>query len=60
MRGWRKFLIAGATLNAAFILALLGKLTGDFVTVAVAVVGAYSAANAVTHVATVRKGDPTA
>jgi hypothetical protein len=51
MRGNRKFLIAGGALLFAFVLALFGKLTGDFVAVASVAVGAFSAANAFEHFA---------
>lgn len=44
--GGRKFALAGATLIAAFILALKGKLTADFSAIAVTVNMAFAGANA--------------
>lgn len=49
MKGHRKFVVALVAMVGAFLLALAGKLTGDYVTVAVAAVGAFSAANAYEH-----------
>lgn len=54
--GGRKFLLASASTLAAFVLALLGRLTGDFVTVASISVGAFSLANAATTNAALRAG----
>ena len=48
-QGWRKWSIAAAALTMGFILALLGKLTGDFATIASITVGAFAAGNAVEH-----------
>jgi hypothetical protein len=47
--GWRKWSIAAAALSMGFILALLGKLTGDFATIASITVGAFAAGNAMEH-----------
>jgi hypothetical protein len=41
----RKFIVAVLTLTAAFVLALQGKLTGDFTVIASIVVGAFNAAD---------------
>lgn len=47
MRGHRKLLVVLASLVAAFILALLGKLTAEFATIAAVCVGSYNAAHMV-------------
>lgn len=47
MIGGRKFVIVAGTLAAAFALALLGKLTADFATIAAVVVGSFNAAHMV-------------
>ena len=49
MKNWRKWSIAAAALVMSFVLALLGRLTGDFVTVVTATSGAFMAGNAVEH-----------
>jgi hypothetical protein len=46
MAGWRKYSLAAAALFMSFILAILGKLTGDFATVAAVVVGSFNVAHA--------------
>lgn len=46
--GGRKFALATGAICMAFVLALAGKLTGDFVTVASIAVGAFNLANAST------------
>jgi len=46
MRGFRKYSLAFLALATAFTLALLSKLTSDFVTVVSIVVGSYNLANA--------------
>jgi uncharacterized membrane protein YjjB (DUF3815 family) len=51
MKGWRKWSIAMASLCMGFVLGLLGKLTGDFATIASITVGAFAAGNAVEHYA---------
>jgi hypothetical protein len=43
----RKFIVTCGTLVMAFVLALLGKLTADFATIAAVVVGTFHAAHAV-------------
>ena len=43
----RKFIVTCGTLIMAFVLALLGKLTSDFATIAGLVVGTFHAAHAV-------------
>jgi len=48
LRGNRKWTVAMVGLVLAFVLALLGKLTGDFTAVVIGVVGAFHAANAYT------------
>lgn len=45
--GWRKYSLAAGALLGSFILALTGKLTSDFATVAAVVVGSFNAAHAV-------------
>ena len=47
MRGWRKWSVAMLALLMGYSLALLGKLTSDFATIAAVAVGAYNVANAV-------------
>lgn len=49
MRGYRKFTVIGGTVVLAFVLALMGKLTPEFATVASVACGAFGAANAVEH-----------
>jgi hypothetical protein len=49
VKGYRKFAIVLIALVFAFVLALTGKLTTDFATIAVAAVGAFAAANAYEH-----------
>lgn len=49
MKGYRKVIVISLAVTCGFVLALLGKLTGDYVTIAVAAVGAFSAANAYEH-----------
>ena len=46
--GGRKFLLAGGTVLMAFVLSLVGKLTGEFTTISSIAVGAFSLANAST------------
>lgn len=47
MIGGRKFVVVAGTLATAFALALLGKLTADYATIAAVVVGSYNAAHMV-------------
>jgi hypothetical protein len=47
LAGWRKLLVALLALSMAFLLALLGKLTADFATVAAVAAGSYNAAHMV-------------
>lgn len=47
--GNRKFIIAGGAMILAFVLALVSKLTGEFVTIASVAVGSFAAANAYEH-----------
>lgn len=49
MKNWRKWSVTVAGLVMSFILALIGKLTGDFVTVVTITTGAFMGANAVEH-----------
>lgn len=49
MKGNRKFYVTISALAGAILLALLGKLTGDYATVASVCVGAFAAANAFEH-----------
>jgi hypothetical protein len=49
--GWRKYSIAFLGLAMGFVLAIFGKLTGEFSTIVTVVVGSYQAANAATHFA---------
>lgn len=49
MKNWRKWSIAAAALVMSFILALLGKLTGEFATVVTVTSGAFMAGNAVEY-----------
>ena len=49
MKGFRKWSVAMVALAMAFTLALLAKLTGDFVMVASVAVGAFTAGNAYEH-----------
>jgi hypothetical protein len=49
MTGKRKFLITLVAILPAFLLALFGKLNGDYVTIVTFSVGAFSAANAFEH-----------
>lgn len=44
--GNRKFVIAGGAMILGFVLALVSKLTGEFVTIASVAVGSFAAANA--------------
>lgn len=44
--GWRKYSIALLGLSMGFVLAMMSKLTGEFTTIVMVVVGAYQAANA--------------
>lgn len=46
MFGYRKLILAGLSIVAAFILALLGKLTSDFAWIVSVAVGGYHAADA--------------
>jgi hypothetical protein len=46
LTGQRTFTLAASALGGAFLLALLGKLTGDFATVASISVGAYAGKSA--------------
>lgn len=46
MQGYRKWSVCLLTILLAFVLALLGKLTSDFATVASVACGAFAAANA--------------
>lgn len=48
MKGYRKWTVALLGVVLAFVLALFGKLTGDFTAVVIGVVGAFHAANAYT------------
>jgi hypothetical protein len=54
--GGRKFLVTGVGMVMGFSLALLGKLTGEFSSVLVALTGFYSAANAAATVSAHRAG----
>lgn len=54
MRGWRKWSVSVLALSMGFTLALLGKLTGEFATIASITVGAFSASNAYTHASQVK------
>lgn len=47
--GLRKWSVAILALGMGFTLALLGKLTADFATIAAVAVGAFAAGNAVEH-----------
>lgn len=47
MKGYRKWSVCMASLALAFVLALLGKLTPEFATVASVATGAFAAANAI-------------
>ena len=47
MKGYRKWSVCMASMILAFILALLGKLTAEFASVAAVAVGAFAAAHAV-------------
>jgi uncharacterized membrane protein YjjB (DUF3815 family) len=47
--GWRKYTVAMAALVIGFVLALLGKLSAEFATIAAVAVGAFAAGNAVEH-----------
>lgn len=49
MTGYRKLTVAILTLLLGFILALLGRLTPEFATVASIAVGVFAAGNAVEH-----------
>lgn len=49
MRGYRKLLVILVALSMAFVLALLGKLTAEFTTVASMAIAAFAAANAAVH-----------
>jgi hypothetical protein len=49
--GWRKYSVAVLGLTMGFVLAMIGKLTGEFSTIVTVVVGSYQAANAATHFA---------
>ncbi len=48
MIGWRKWSVAMASLAMAFVLAMLGKLTGEFATIVSVANVAFHAANAST------------
>jgi hypothetical protein len=47
MKGYRKFAVTAAALAGGFVLALFGKLTGDFTTIATVCVGAFHASHAI-------------
>jgi hypothetical protein len=47
--GNRKFIVASGSMVLAFVLALVSKLTGEFVTIASVAVGSFAAANAFEH-----------
>lgn len=47
MIGYRKLTVCILALVLAFVLAIFGKLTGEFATVAAITVGAFTAANSV-------------
>ena len=47
LKGLRKWSVAMSSLTCAFILALLGKLTGDFVTITGIIIAAFHMGNAV-------------
>lgn len=47
--GNRKFFISAGALLLGAVLAVLGKLSGEFVTIATVTVGAFSASNAFEH-----------
>jgi hypothetical protein len=49
MKGNRKFYVSAGALVLAFVLAMFGKLTGEFATIASVTVGAFTAANAFVH-----------
>ncbi len=53
--GGRKFLVASGTILLSFGLALLGKLTTEFVNIAMATIMAFSGANALEHFVKNRK-----
>ena len=52
----RKFIVASGTILLAFGLALMGKLTSEFVNIAMATIMAFSGANAVEHFVKQRNG----
>lgn len=54
--GGRKFILAAAAILGAFLLGLLGKLTGEYATVSSISVGAFSLANMRTTAAALRYG----
>jgi hypothetical protein len=54
--GGRKFLLAASSTFGGFVLAVFGKLTGDYVTIASISVGAFSLANASTTNAALKAG----
>ena len=54
--GGRKFVMAFWGLNAAFILALVGKLTGEFTTIASICVGAFAIGDTVISHKAIDKG----
>jgi hypothetical protein len=49
LAGNRKFVVSLSVLVLSFVLAVLGRLGGEFVTIAVACVGAFAASNAFEH-----------
>jgi hypothetical protein len=56
MKDYRKFTVAMIGLVMAFVLALMGKLTSEFVAVDTAAVGAFTAGNVLEHLKEVWKG----
>lgn len=49
LQGYRKMCVSLVALGLAFWLAMVGKLASEFVQIAVTVIAAFSAANAVEH-----------
>jgi hypothetical protein len=49
LSGNRKFVVAGGAMLLGFVLALAGKLSGEFVTIASVAVGSFAASNAYEH-----------
>lgn len=49
IKGWRKWSVCVLALVLGFVLALLGKLTGEYATISAVAVGAFAAANTFEH-----------